>query len=220
MDKSGFRILANPDRIVVIGDTHGDFGLLLLLLKDCAKVIDARGRWRRRNKSWVVLVGDTVDRYRPDVPSGGEVMGEELFMHLYLNRLQRDARKEGGRVLKLLGNHEEMNLRGNYDYVTKLGKQLRRVLPLQPGTAFAKILYSEKDTHAFAQIGPYFFVHGGLGGLREDDLPAAEFRKRGGPAVVSGWRGVADPRHGVANALGPRLHHGGLLRRGASAKHL
>lgn len=171
MDSSGFRLRADPDRIVVAGDTHGDFGLLLLLLKDCAGVIDARGRWRPGDRTCVVLVGDTVDRHRPGVESGGEVPGEELFMHLYLNRLQREARRHGGRVLKLLGNHEEMNLRGNYNYASPLGRRLRKILPLRPGTAFARILHGAQDTHAFAQIGPYFFVHGGLGALEDDDLP-------------------------------------------------
>ena len=167
---NGFFCEGSPRRIVVVGDIHGDFGLLLLLLKDCAQVIDARGQWIPNNRTYVVIVGDTLDRQRPGLKSVGEVYGEELFIHLFLNNLQRQARDNGGRLFKLLGNHEEMNMMEDYTFVTKMGKNLRKMLPLQPGTLFSRILYSKQDTYAFIQIGPYFFIHGGLGGLTKRDV--------------------------------------------------
>lgn len=168
---AGIILKTDPKRIVVLGDVHGDFGLLLLLLKDCAKVIDKRGNWRNGNQTCVVLVGDTIDRHRPGVPSGGEVAGEELFIHMYLNFLQRESRKHGGRVCKLLGNHEDMNMRGDLTFVSPLGKQLRQQFPIGPGTPFAKAVFSARDTYAFLQIGPYFFIHGGLGSLTRKTVP-------------------------------------------------
>lgn len=192
---ASFYIDKRPERIVVLGDTHGDFGLLMLLLKDCAKVVDQKGRWRNGNKTYVVLVGDTVDRKRPGVPSGGEVPGEELFMHLYLNYLQRESRAHGGRVLKLLGNHEEMNMMGDYTFATKMGKELRKVVPLKPGSPFARILYSPQDTYAFVQLGPYFFVHGGLGGMSANDILRLT---KANPAVKNWFRnGLRGGRRGA-----------------------
>ena len=168
--QNGIRLTNDPDRIVVIGDVHGDFGLLLLLLKDCAKVIDSKGKWLPNNSTYVMLLGDTLDRQRPGLDSVGEVMGEELFIHLFLNNLQRQARTQGGRMIKLLGNHEEMNLMGDYTFATPMGQALRKLLPLRPGSAFSRLVYTKQDTYAFAQLGPYFFIHGGLGGLTKRDI--------------------------------------------------
>lgn len=93
------------ERIVAVGDVHGDVGALRDVLK-LAGLIDARGHWTG-GKAHLVQTGDIPDR--------GEQTREayELLM-----RLEVEARKAGGRVHALLGNHEVMNLKGDLRYVT------------------------------------------------------------------------------------------------------
>ena len=158
--------------IYAIGDIHGDFNLLLSLLKYCANVIDDNGKWISSN-TCVVLVGDTLDRKRPSIPVRGELDGEEMLIHLYLNQLCVQAKKNNSILIKCLGNHEIMNIDPMYknvrnNYITKKGQALRKVFPISRGSFFAKQIYTE-DTYPFVQIGKYFFVHGGIGPVSYDN---------------------------------------------------
>lgn len=56
-------ILPKQERIVAIGDLHGDFGLAIKVLK-IAKVIDDKYNWIGGN-TVVVQVGDQLDNCRP-----------------------------------------------------------------------------------------------------------------------------------------------------------
>lgn len=166
------KTISDFDTIYAIGDIHGDLNLLLTLLYFCAKVIDEKGAWKKtKTKCCVVLVGDTIDRYRPGVYSAGELDGEELLIHLLLNFLDEEAKKHDSRVLKCLGNHEEMNLQGNYSYATAKGKQLRRVFPIKRGSLFSRLIYTETGTFPFVQLNKnYFFVHGGIAPITQDTV--------------------------------------------------
>lgn len=92
------------ERIVAVGDVHGDVGALRDVLK-LAGLVDARGHWTG-GRAHLVQTGDIPDR--------GEQTREayELLM-----RLEVEARKAGGRVHALLGNHEVMNMTGDLRYV-------------------------------------------------------------------------------------------------------
>nr|WP_211194053.1 metallophosphoesterase [Pyxidicoccus fallax] len=93
------------ERVVAVGDVHGDVGALRDVLK-MAGLLDAQDRWVG-GKTHLVQTGDIPDR--------GEQTREayELLM-----RLEVEARKAGGRVHALLGNHEVMNLVGDLRYVS------------------------------------------------------------------------------------------------------
>jgi hypothetical protein len=94
-----------PDRIVVVGDVHGDFDSLSLILRRTG-LLDELNRWSGGNAT-LVQTGDLIDRG----PKGREAM--DLLMWL-----EKDAAKAGGRVVPLLGNHEVMNILGDLRYVT------------------------------------------------------------------------------------------------------
>ena len=96
----------NVQRIVAIGDVHGDVDALLGLLHT-AKLVDARDNWSG-GKSHLVLPGDFLDR--------GKASRKVLDL---LIELEPQARKAGGRVHALLGNHEAMNLYGDLRYNVK-----------------------------------------------------------------------------------------------------
>lgn len=93
------------ERIVAVGDVHGDYGQLLTVLKDAA-LVDGKARWIGR-RAHLVQTGDRLDRG----PDSRKVM--DLLM-----RLEKEARKAGGAVHDLLGNHEAMNVLGDLRYTT------------------------------------------------------------------------------------------------------
>jgi len=93
-----------PGRILALGDVHGDYNETLLLLRT-AQIVDEKGHWRG-GTSMLIQLGDLTDRG----PQSRAVL--RLF-----RRLRREARKAGGRCLMLMGNHEEMQLTGDFRYV-------------------------------------------------------------------------------------------------------
>ncbi|HUG44053.1 MAG TPA: metallophosphoesterase [Acidobacteriota bacterium] len=97
-----------PPRVVAIGDIHGAFDSFTGLLKRL-ELIDERQRWIGGN-SILVQTGDFLDRGP----------GERPLMDL-LRDLPKQAEKAGGRVIVLLGNHEVMNLIGDFRYVPAEG---------------------------------------------------------------------------------------------------
>ncbi len=98
-------VFEGVDRIVAIGDLHGDFDECVRLLRS-AELIDKRNRWIG-DKAHLVQTGDILDR-------GAE---SRKIMDLLI-KLEGQAKKAGGRVHVLLGNHEVMNLLGDLRYVS------------------------------------------------------------------------------------------------------
>ena len=96
---------AAPGRIIAVGDLHGDYGAWLDIARN-AGLIDARNHWTG-GKTTLVQLGDIVDRE----PNSLQIIRS-------LQQLQKEAAHAGGRVVVLLGNHEAMNLLGDYRYTT------------------------------------------------------------------------------------------------------
>jgi hypothetical protein len=92
------------ERIVAVSDIHGAYDALVETLQE-ADVIDNDVAWNG-GKTHLVITGDLLDR-GPD---------SRLVMDLVI-RLEQEARRAGGRVHQLLGNHEVMNLIGDLRYV-------------------------------------------------------------------------------------------------------
>jgi len=91
---------------VAIGDVHGDYDNYLAVLQ-LAGIVDGRGRWIAGD-THLVQAGDIADRG----PDTRRIIG-------HMQRLAREARRQGGRVHNLLGNHEAMNVRGDLRYVSE-----------------------------------------------------------------------------------------------------
>ena len=156
-------ILPPSARIIAIGDIHGDFDALLKsLLK--AGVINHRGEWTG-GKTVVVQLGDVLDR-------GGRSSGiesnndlEEVQVLYYLYRLNRKAKETGGAVISLIGNHELMNMLGDFRYASAnhiggLGGVESRKKLLRPGGRLAKKIAC--NSLGIVKVGDWVFVHGGL----------------------------------------------------------
>ena len=95
-----------PDapRVVAVGDVHGAYDNLVTILR-FAGIVDAKDKWAG-GKAHLVQTGDLLDR--------GQDTRKVIDL---LMRLEGEARKAGGRVHSLLGNHEVMNMLGDLRYV-------------------------------------------------------------------------------------------------------
>jgi hypothetical protein len=92
------------DRIVAIGDIHGDYEAFTSLLRDTG-LIDEKLRWTG-GKTHLVQTGDVLDRG----PDSRKVLD-------LIQSLEKQAPTAGGRVHSLIGNHEVMNMYGDLRYV-------------------------------------------------------------------------------------------------------
>ena len=94
-----------PQRIVAVGDLHGDFDAWQAIARN-AGVMDAAGHWAG-GKTILVQMGDITDRW-----------ADSLKIARSLQQLQKEAPRAGGKTVVVLGNHEAMNLLGDNRYTT------------------------------------------------------------------------------------------------------
>ncbi len=93
-----------PSKIIAIGDLHGDYDAYISILNRAA-LIDSDDKWIGQD-AILVQTGDIADR-GPD----------SLKIIRHLKKLRKQAEKDGGEVITLIGNHEAMNMTGDLRYV-------------------------------------------------------------------------------------------------------
>lgn len=163
----------NPEKIICIGDIHGDFKVFKRVLSMC-KLIDNNDNWIG-GKTFVVQLGDTLDGKRPGVNISREFIEEtgEVDIIKYILYIDSQAKNVGGRVISILGNHE---LYPYYfigdksfikDYVKKSDiktykKEYNtdRSKFFKPGELGATLLARTRPL--ILQLGEFLFVHGSL----------------------------------------------------------
>jgi len=96
---------AAEPRIVAVGDVHGDLDSFVQILRR-AGLVDLKQGWSGRD-AILVQTGDFTDRG----PKVRAVMD-------FLMSLQKEAPRQKGRVIVLMGNHEAMNIFGDLGSVT------------------------------------------------------------------------------------------------------
>ncbi len=177
-------ILPAVSRIIVIGDIHGDMEKLLKCLK-IGKLIDIKNNWIGGD-SVVVQVGDQIDSCRyngnnncnqPEtyIYNDGD-KADDIKILYFLTRLHDKASKHGGAVYSLMGNHEFMNVIGDFSYVSHNniryfdnynhngiiindGYNGRRTA-FEPGNKIANFLACTRKIALI--IGSNLFVHAGI----------------------------------------------------------
>eukprot|EP00542_Grammatophora_oceanica_P010635 CAMPEP_0194038306 /NCGR_PEP_ID=MMETSP0009_2-20130614/10550_1 /TAXON_ID=210454 /ORGANISM="Grammatophora oceanica, Strain CCMP 410" /LENGTH=476 /DNA_ID=CAMNT_0038680759 /DNA_START=157 /DNA_END=1587 /DNA_ORIENTATION=- len=167
-------------RLVCIGDVHGD----LPALKQFLKVAGVYNNDNDTNENcWTG--GDTVLVQCGDITDRGD---EELACFQLLAKLGREAKLAGGQVVMLYGNHEAMNAAGLFQYAypagnaefeSKVGTNLldkalgtvrwraqyagnvpARWAAMEPGGILAKTLLQQFKVAV--QVGKTVCVHAGL----------------------------------------------------------
>lgn len=93
------------ERVVAIGDLHGDYEQYINVMES-AGLLDSKGKWSG-GKTHLVQTGDLTDR-------GDD--SRKIIDHLV--KVAKQAKKKGGYVHLLIGNHESMNVVGDLRYVT------------------------------------------------------------------------------------------------------
>ena len=100
-----------PGRVVAIGDLHGDIGQARRALRLAGVLEDGddgvNPKWVGGNATLVQL-GDILDR--------GD---DEIGILILLQKLDKEAKKAGGAVYVMNGNHEVLNISGDFRYVTR-----------------------------------------------------------------------------------------------------
>jgi len=140
-----------PEKIVAVSDIHGHFDDLLALLK-VHGVVNDRLRWAF-GKGHLVIAGDVMDR--------GDQVTQAFW---FIRGLEIQAKRAGGRVHMLLGNHENMVAAGDLRYTNPLYANAPEGMPglmerYGPDGEFGRWLRAKP---ALLKLGPFLFLHGGV----------------------------------------------------------
>lgn len=150
-----------PDRLVIIGDIHGDIKRFKNILID-AKIINDNIEWIAEPKNTIVIqMGDQIDSLNRNTEVDWEVI-EDIEMITFTNILDKLAIAKGGRLISIIGNHEFMNMLGNYSYVSNnsIGNNEKRRKELfKPGGQLSSLLGNRP---VIVRIGNMLFCHAGL----------------------------------------------------------
>ncbi|OQP44585.1 hypothetical protein A4H97_09460 [Niastella yeongjuensis] len=141
-----------PDKLLVLSDIEGNFDALRKLLMS-NKIIDKDYNWVF-GEGHLVFGGDMFDR--------GNQVTECLWL---IYSLEQKAKAAGGYVHFILGNHEIMNMQGEYAYVVDKYKTNATLIGMN-----LKDLYNTQSElgrwlrtkNVIEKIGDLLFVHGGI----------------------------------------------------------
>ena len=121
------------NRLVAVGDLHGDLRVTLIALKLAGVISKDIFPYNVQNikwtggSTWIVQLGDQIDRCRPDdwvkncVADLDDVVedeGNNMMIIQIFQKLDAQAKQVGGRVLGMIGNHELMNIDRDFRYVS------------------------------------------------------------------------------------------------------
>jgi hypothetical protein len=191
---------ALPEKVLAVSDIHGRFDTLRNLLR-AHKVVDGALRWRF-GKGHLVIVGDVMDR-------GSQV----TECYWFLRALEEGARRSGGRVHLLLGNHEVMVMAGDRRYAhPKYERPPEGWPPLSAQYGKNSELGRWLRTRpVLLKLGSFLFIHGGISPeLAQRKLSLEALNRELWAALESG---PGDAKTGLLGASGP-LWYRGLLPEG------
>ncbi|MBK7878460.1 MAG: metallophosphoesterase [Planctomycetes bacterium] len=143
---------AQPETLLVLSDIEGNLDAFVALLR-AANAIDEHLDWSF-GKGHVVLAGDFVDR--------GLKVTECLWLAY---ELEGRARKAGGGVHFILGNHEVMNLTGDLRYVRRKYVEAAALMGETVDALYARDTVLGRwlrTRNAIERIGDSVYVHGGI----------------------------------------------------------
>jgi hypothetical protein len=186
-------------KLVAIGDIHGDLSCAIKALKLAGVIsMDIPNNTLNVNnikwtggETYVVQLGDQIDRCRPSnwvndicADDDNELYqdeGSDLKIICLFNKLAKQAKKAGGAMISILGNHELMNVVSDFRYVSprefrefgnyfKAKKTIKKSMypfgykerkeAFEPGGLIARKLAQTR--FSIVQVGSWIFVHGGL----------------------------------------------------------
>lgn len=139
-------------QIVALSDVHGQFEVLVTLLQR-HNIIDAQHNWTFGD-GHMVMTGDMFDR--------GHQVNEVLWL---MYKLDAQATAAGGKLHLLMGNHEQMVLRGDLRYIHpryELSSQLLERPYDQLYGRDTEIGQWLRSKNTLVKINDTLFLHGGI----------------------------------------------------------
>ncbi len=147
--------LKSHKRIIVIGDLHGDIRRFKNILID-AKIINDNLEWiAEPPETIIVQLGDQIDSLNRMNNENWEKL-KDYEMIYFTEHLNLIARAKGGYCISLIGNHELMNVIGDFSYVSENSSTELRKNLFKPKGTLAMIL--AKRPLVF-KIGDLLFCH-------------------------------------------------------------
>lgn len=195
-----------PRKLLALSDIEGDFEAFRKLLQE-NKVIDTEYNWIFGD-GHLVFAGDMFDR--------GKQVTECLWL---IYALEEKARAAGGYVHFILGNHEIMNLQGNYKYVQQKYKDNAALL----NRAIVE-LYNEdtelgrwlRTKNMVEKIGGVLFLHAGISSkLNQLPLSVGDINRLARPYYAKNKDDYNDVRLNVimSETYGPFWYRGYYFHR-------
>ncbi|PSL28097.1 metallophosphoesterase [Chitinophaga ginsengisoli] len=142
----------SPSKLLVVSDIEGEFSAFVKLMTAC-KVMDSGYSWTF-GPGHLVICGDLFDR------------GNDVTAYLWLlYRLEKQAQKAGGYVHVILGNHDIMNLSGDYRYVDCKYFTVARTLQIPYKELYAantELGRWLRSKNIVEKIGDILFMHAGI----------------------------------------------------------
>jgi hypothetical protein len=190
-----------PTKLLAISDIEGNFqAFSRLLIK--SNVIDRYFNWTFGD-GHLVVVGDCFDR--------GEHVTECLWL---IYSLEEKARKKGGYVHFILGNHEIMNMNGDWRYVhPKYAQNVQK-----KNIHLTALYYGNNELwqwlrtkNIVEKIGDILFVHGGIANeLLSMNLSVTEINNRVRPFYTQSGKVFTDPLLNIvfASKISPFWYRG------------
>jgi hypothetical protein len=107
----------NAPRIIIIGDVHGDIKRFKGILIE-SEIINNNFEWiAEPSNTIVVQLGDQIDSKNRMTEENWEVLNDYEMIY-FTEHLNNIAKVKGGQCISLIGNHELMNILGDFSYVS------------------------------------------------------------------------------------------------------
>ena len=148
--------LPSHKRIIIIGDIHGDIRRFKNILIN-SNIINNDLEWIADPPETIVLqLGDQIDSLNRIIDIEDWEVLKDYEMIYFTQNLNLIARSKGGYCISLIGNHELMNVIGDFSYVSNKSKSTDRINLFKPKGSLALIL--AKRPIVF-KIGDLLFCH-------------------------------------------------------------
>ncbi|WP_259651108.1 metallophosphoesterase [Shewanella colwelliana] len=139
-------------KIVALSDVHGQYDVLITLLRN-HQIIDEHNNWSFGD-GHMVITGDMFDR--------GHQVNEVLW---FIYQLDKQASEAGGQLHLLMGNHEQMVMRGDLRYVHPRYDTAVKLLERSYDKLYGddtEIGQWLRSKHTIVKINDMLFLHGGI----------------------------------------------------------
>jgi hypothetical protein len=150
----------DTDRIIIIGDVHGDIKRFKeILIK--SEIINTNLEWiAEPPNTYIIQLGDQIDSLNRLSNEKWEVLSD-FEMIYFTEHLNDIARIKGGAVISLIGNHELMNIIGDFSYVSPQNRNELRIDLFKAKTGSIGLILAKRPL--IVKIKDLIFCHAKLG---------------------------------------------------------